>query len=637
MKSRLLALATVLTLACVTAASAGTLAPALQQAATEVGFKGDLPVIVQFADEIDVDALRAAANRIARGRYPDKVKKRDKERTRLLRKTLVKALKDQARDAEKQVKDFLKSHKKKQRALTLLWARNGVAGDLPADLLVALAAQPGVLELKLDATVQGPGSGSPPTAPTFWNLDATGVDGLWQLGHTGLGVVVATLDTGVDASHPDLGPRWRGGTNSWLDPNGQHASPADSNGHGTQVMGLIVGGDAGGYQIGMAPDATWIAAKIFDNDNQATLSGIHVAYQWLLDPDDDPNSDDAPDIVNNSWDLAGTVNQCNQEFASDLALLQVAEIAVVFAGGNYGPDPGSSVSPANDPSVMAVGSVDSSMNIDIDSSRGAGACDGGVFPHLVAPGDGVWTADRMPMFYNPSASGTSFAVAHVAGGLALLKGAFPEASASQLRSVLLATAADLGAPGPDNSFGHGLMDLPAAYNWLDDSDGDGIPDTNDNCPDQANPAQLDNDGDGQGDACDPDDDNDGLADVDEPGLGTDPFLADTDGDGLPDGEEDNDSDGFNNLEEILAGSDPLEPDSIPGSASGDVDANGVVDIRDLLRAYRILFGEVVPDTNEILRGDIAPLVNGSPAPDGVFDLGDLLVIQRVVLGYQLAP
>jgi len=473
MKFKPVVLATALALVCGTLAHAGTLSPSLQQAANEVGFQGDLPVIVQFAETVDTEALRAEANRIAWELYPDDTKKRDKERTKRLRKLLVEALKDQAKDSEQQVEDFLKSHKEK-RKLKLLWSRNAVAGLMPAQLLEELAEQPGVVELKLDAKVQGPGPGAAPTAPVFWNLDATGIAELWQLGFTGLDTVVATLDTGVDASHPDLGPRWRGGANSWFDPNGQHASPADNNGHGTQVMGLIVGGDAGGYQIGLAPDATWIAAKIFDNANQATLSGIHDAYQWLLDPDDNPNTDDAPDIVNNSWDLTNTVNQCNQEFATDLTLLADSDIAVVFAGGNYGPNPESSVSPANDPSVTAVGAIDSYMNIDVQSSRGPGACDGGVFPHLVAPGDGVLTADRMPTFYN-FVSGTSFAVAHLAGGLAVLKEAFPEATASQLRGALMATAGDLGDPGPDHDFGHGVMDLPAAYGWLATNLGGGAP------------------------------------------------------------------------------------------------------------------------------------------------------------------
>ena len=92
---------------------------------------------------------------------------------------------------------------------------------------------------------------------------------VWNIGHTGLGVVVATMDTGADATHPDLATGYRGGSNSWFDPYGQNASPWDHSGHGTQVMGLIAGGQSGGYQIGVAPDAQWIAAKIFDNSNNA--------------------------------------------------------------------------------------------------------------------------------------------------------------------------------------------------------------------------------------------------------------------------------------------------------------------------------------------------------------------------------
>jgi bacillopeptidase F len=465
MKSKLFALAAAVSLVFGAAATAGTLEPSLQHAMTQVDLGVDLPVIVQFAEQVDKAALRAEANRLAKALYPDNPKKRKKARRKLLRKMLVDALKDQAKDSKKQVKDFLKSHKE-NRKVKLLWARNGVVGDVPAYLLEELAAQPGVEEVKLDARVQGPGPSTPPTAPTYWNLPATGVQELWNLGHTGTGVVVATLDTGVDASHPDLGPKWRGGPNDWFDPHGEHASPADINGHGTQVMGLIVGGSAIYYQIGMAPDAQWIAAKIFDDSNQATLGGIHEAYQWVLDPDGNSATDDAPDIVNNSWDLANAVNQCNQEFAEDLALLTASDIATVFAGGNYGPNPETSVSPANDPAVLAVGGVDSALNIDVQSSRGPGACDGGVFPHLVAPGEAVLTADLVPIYYN-FVSGTSFAVAHVAGGMAVLKGAFADASASQLRASLIDTTADLGAPGPDDTYGHGMIDLAAAYARLE--------------------------------------------------------------------------------------------------------------------------------------------------------------------------
>jgi serine protease AprX len=625
---------------------AGTVTPVLQKALGGYGTAEPVPVIIRFTGKLDTGTLQASVARELKQRYPNSAVHQANRRT-VTRRLLVERLKQAAAPGLQRTQAFLQQ-RGSNGGLKSLWAINAVAGHIPAKLVDKLADLPWVDSVTLDAVVQGPGEGSAPTAPTNWNLPAVRAPELWQLGHTGLGVVVATMDTGVDASHPDLGPRWRGGTNSWFDPYDQHATPADNvTGHGTRVLGLIVGGAAGGYQVGMAPDAQWIAAKIFDNSNTATLSGIHQGFQWVLDPDGDPATDDVPDIVNNSWVLEGTTNQCDQEFTQDIAMLKAADIAVVFSGGNFGPTANTSVSPANAPGVIAVGSINYSLAVENQSSRGPSACEGGIYPHLVAPGDGVLTTDQMPGFYNV-VSGTSFAVAHLAGGMVLLRSAFPLASVNELETAMINTATDLGAVGPDNDFGHGLLDVVAAHDWLDDSDGDGIPYSTDNCPGQANPAQLDNDGDGQGDICDPDDDNDGLADVDELSLGTDPFVADTDSDGLLDGEEvnvhgtdpilaDSDSDGFDDQEEVLAGSDPLDSDSIPGSASGDVDGNGVVDIRDVLRAYRILLGEVVPDTNEILRGDIAPLVDGSPAPDGGFDTGDLLVIQRVVLDYQLAP
>ena len=72
-----------------------------------------------------------------------------------------------------------------------------------------------------------------------WNIAAIQAPELWALGHTGKGVVVATMDTGVDLAHPDLRRKWRGGANSWFDPHGEEAAPYDALGHGTQAMGVI--------------------------------------------------------------------------------------------------------------------------------------------------------------------------------------------------------------------------------------------------------------------------------------------------------------------------------------------------------------------------------------------------------------
>lgn len=101
-----------------------------------------------------------------------------------------------------------------------------------------------------------------------------------------------------------------------------------------------------------------------------------------------------------------------------------------------------------------------------------------------------------------------------------------------------------------------------------------------------------------------------------------PLDADTDGDSFTDGEE------------VAAGSDPRDSSSTPVSAApdGDLNDDGVVDLGDVLLGQRILFGEVPLTQEYIDRGDVAPIVGGVPNPDGVFNLGDLSVIQRKVLG-----
>ena len=452
---------------------AGVLSPALE---AEIASNGDdsIPVIVRFSGSVDLKQLGNDLNRILKEQYPDP-KERKAARKALKRTELRKALKKAAKDNTVTVAEYLAENGVTSE-ITDLWLIDAVALKLPAGLVAGLAALPGVEAVELDATIQGTGTGVAPTAPSLWNLDATGAPELWAQGHTGLGVVVATMDTGVDATHPDLGPRWRGGENSWVDTTDEgYASPADLNGHGTQVLGLIVAGAAGGYQVGMAPDAQWISAKAFDSTGQGSLSGIHAAFQWLFDPDGDPATDDAPDLVNNSWDIGGSaVGKCLQTFDADIAVLKAAEIGVVFAGGNYSSldqETGqsiyeTSVGPANNPTVLSVGTVDAYDTIDVWSSRGPGACDGAVYPKLVAPGDNVLTTDRMPGFYTVVGS-SSFAAPHVAGGMALLMGAFPDASVSQIETALIETATDLTAPGPDNDSGYGLINLVAAHDWLE--------------------------------------------------------------------------------------------------------------------------------------------------------------------------
>ncbi|MFZ2540678.1 MAG: S8 family serine peptidase, partial [Gallionella sp.] len=383
---------------------------------------------------------------------------------------LVKALKHQAQLSHPRIKNYLKRRKAKK--LKEFWIINGLAANVRADQVRGLAAQAGVESVRSDPLVTfNAHLVTASEGPKEWNLNVIKL----PAGLTGDGVVVATMDTGVDASHPYLAGKWRGGVNSWFDPHGQHAKPYDADGHGTQVMGVIVGGSEGGTKIGVAPGAKFIAAKVFNDAGTSTYSAIHSIFQWLLDPDNDPDTSDAPDVVNASWGLPNTNNKCNIEFDKDIRLLKAAGIAVVFAGGNDGPAPATAVSPASSAGVISIGAVQYSQYIaglyDIArfSSRGPSPCGGVFFPTLVAPGEAIYTYDLSTggKATYTTVSGSSFATPHVSGVLTLLAGAFPAVMVADLEKAI---TPGLGASG-DNNFGYGLLDANAAFQILTNKTG----------------------------------------------------------------------------------------------------------------------------------------------------------------------
>jgi serine protease AprX len=341
----------------------------------------------------------------------------------------------------------------------------------------ALLTDPNVIQIRTDRVSEAPlpmaGIGAPPQ----WNIAAIDVEPLWQQGYFGGSTVVAIMDTGVDGQHPALADNWRGGSNSWFDPYGEHTAPYDRSGHGTQVLGIIVGNGTDGSSTGVAPEAKWIAAKIYNDAGTATESDIHLAFEWLLDPDGDPLTDDAPDVVNNSWSVRNE-GDCDSTFQPDIDALKAADIAVTFSAGNSGPAPSSGLSPANNIDVLSVGAIDENEIVPIFSSRGPSTCDDQLFPKLVAPGDSITTTDLSfggNDFYI-DVSGTSYSAPHIAGVIALIRDAVPPVSVAEMESALLATAKDLDESGPDNQAGYGLVNATAAVNVLAfpvDMDGDG--------------------------------------------------------------------------------------------------------------------------------------------------------------------
>jgi bacillopeptidase F len=460
----------------------------LETALRSQGAGGKIPVIVTFQNRIDPQAFHDADRR--------------QRRSQLLR-----ALKREANGLSAQVQRFAEERGASQ--IRPLWAGHALALSAEPALLRELASLSGIESIRTDSvvrvfagqhggsTVQPLRSGLPSlrkprldptraraveeskpretvmrttsvsyasTATPEWNLAAVKGPDLWALGFKGEGVVVAGLDTGVDGEHPDLAAQYRGGANSWYDPHGEHAAPADKDGHGTHAMSLAVGRAGGGTAIGMAPDAQWIAVKMFNDAGFSRESVMHQSLQWVLDPDGDVSTDDAPDVVNLSWAVA-TVNVCNRWFQDELDVLRVSGIAVVMSAGNSGPGAATSISPANNPGQLSVGSVNDLSMVSTFSSRGPSACDGGLFPVLVAPGEGVLAADLsfggMPVY--ATVAGTSFAAPHVTGAMALLMSAVPTATLPVLESALKASAVPMETDGALVQAGPGLIDTLAAY------------------------------------------------------------------------------------------------------------------------------------------------------------------------------
>ncbi|MFI7541545.1 S8 family serine peptidase [Actinoplanes sp. NPDC049599] len=351
-----------------------------------------------------------------------------------------------------------------------------VTGD--ARLAAAVAARPEVSAVLADRVLAlprpAPGAGVAPIGDVEWNIDRIGAPRVWSgLDDTGAGIVVATIDTGVQYDHPALAASYRGrGADgsvthdyNWFDPTGlcPAGTPCDTNGHGTHTMGTMAGG--GNPAVGVAPGARWIAAKGCESSG-CSAAALLAAGQWILAPTDrdgrNPRPDLAPDVVNNSWGGPGADPWYQQVVAAWVA----AGIFPAFSAGNTGPGCATVGTPGGYAFSYASGALDRDNLAAAFSSRGGGG-DAEVKPDLAAPG--VDVRSSVPGGY-ASYSGTSMASPHTAGTVALLWSKVPglRHDVAATRQVLDATAVDTadpscgGAPEDNNVYGEGRLDAYAA-------------------------------------------------------------------------------------------------------------------------------------------------------------------------------
>lgn len=356
-------------------------------------------------------------------------------------------------------------------AMQDLWIINALALTANPAFIQRLALHPAVAEIRLDhrhaylppqpelLITDTPGE----MTTVEWGVARLRAPEVWeQLGISGAGAVVASMDTGVDFQHPALRTNYRGYLNegafqhhgAWFDAVNGGLYPYDDHGHGTHTLGTAVG--QGG--IGVAPGARWIAVKMIASNGYGQNSWIHAGFQWLLAPGGDPAL--APDVVICSW---GNTNASDETFAPDLALLHAAGIFVVFAAGNEGPSAASLRSPASLPGAFAVGATNFYDTVAHFSSRGPSPWDE-IKPTVVAPGTLIRSA--VPGGVYGMMNGTSMATPHVAGLGALLRSISATLTLPQLTQLITATTVPLTTTIPNNNTGWGRVDAFAAANLL---------------------------------------------------------------------------------------------------------------------------------------------------------------------------
>ncbi len=311
-----------------------------------------------------------------------------------------------------------------------------------------------------------------------WNIAKIRADEAWAtFGVRGQGAVVGILDTGVMYEHPALVDSYRGTLGegnfdhnyNWYDFVTNSQFPIDPVGHGTLGAGIVSGDDGGEHQIGVAPEAKWIAVRScdFTCSDAYLLAGL----DWMLAPykldGSQPDPSKAPDVVLGMWGGSG----CNLFFEPSMQALRAAGILPVFPPGSGGPTCASIGSPADLPEVLSAGATDINDTIAGFSSRGPVSCRLELIkPEVSAPGVEILSSFNDGDYQ--VLSSTSWSAAHAAGAVAMILSANPSLAVDEVVDILTSTAQCIDddscgggpCPEPNYVYGYGRIDVFEAVN-----------------------------------------------------------------------------------------------------------------------------------------------------------------------------
>jgi serine protease len=298
--------------------------------------------------------------------------------------------------------------------------------------------------VELDATMTAVGvpAGNDPYRSQQWDLSKIRVGDAWQKA-TGAGVTVAVIDTGVDASHPDLAGQVLTGYDAINKTSG---TATDPNGHGTHVAGTIAA--MTDNEIGVsavAPNAKILPIRVLGASGSGYMSDAAAGIVYA--------ADHGANVINMSLGSESKV----VAVSNAIAYARSKGVVVVAAAGNergYG----SPISyPAADAGVIAVAATDSNDAVASYSNQGD-------YVDVAAPGSAILSTYPKALLSSGYGilSGTSMASPHVAAVAALLKSYNSGLTPEQVEQAMESSAVDLGAVGKDRDYGYGRVDAAAA-------------------------------------------------------------------------------------------------------------------------------------------------------------------------------
>ncbi|MFD7837972.1 type VII secretion-associated serine protease mycosin [Streptomyces sp. NPDC059761] len=292
-----------------------------------------------------------------------------------------------------------------------------------------------------------------------WGLTALRAEEAWGTTQ-GAGVTVAVLDTGVDATHPDLAGQVLDGT----DLIGLGAGRGDRAWarHGTAMAGIIAGHGHGGHRrqgvLGIAPQAKILPVRVILEEGDPGRAKARESKGGALAEGIRWAADHGANVINLS--LGDDSESAHHEAAEDEAVQYALAkgVVVVASAGNGGRQGDHASYPAAYPGVIAVTAVDR-------GGQKAAFSTSNWYATVSAPGVDVVIADPDRSYYE--GWGTSAASAFVSGAVALVKAAHPDLAPAQIKRLLEDTASDAPSGGRDDSRGHGLVDPVAALQAAD--------------------------------------------------------------------------------------------------------------------------------------------------------------------------